>query len=75
VQDENEFCEHLSDPGHSHPARWNDDPLRLPLLFLSSTVLAGTAVWKSAGRMRTWSWIVFIAAAVMTGIHFAGKMS
>lgn len=46
-----------------------------PLLFLSSTVLAGTAVWKSAGRMRTWSWIVFIAAAVMTGIHFAGKMS
>ena len=46
-----------------------------PLLYLGSTVLAALAVWKSAGRLRTWSWLVFIAAAVMTGIHVAGVIS
>ena len=46
-----------------------------PLLYLSSTLLAAMAVWKSAGRLRTWSWIVFIAAALMTGIHLAGVIS
>jgi hypothetical protein len=46
-----------------------------PLLYLSSSVLAALAVWKSSGRLRTWSWIVFITAAVMTGFHLAGVIS
>lgn len=43
-----------------------------PLLYLSSTVFAALAVWKGTGRLRRWSWIVFIAAALMTGVHVAG---
>ncbi|MGZ8901267.1 MAG: hypothetical protein ACXW3Z_14340 [Limisphaerales bacterium] len=46
-----------------------------PLLYLSSSVFAGLAVWRSSERLRTWSWVVFIAAAVMTGIHLAGVIS
>jgi hypothetical protein len=46
-----------------------------PLLYLSSSVFAGLAVWKSVGRLRTWSWIVFAAALVMTGIHLAAAVT
>jgi hypothetical protein len=46
-----------------------------PGIYLTSSVLAGLAVWKSAGRIRVWSWVVFIASLVMTGIHLMDVIS
>jgi hypothetical protein len=42
-----------------------------PELFVTSAILAALAIKTGKGKLRRYSWIVFVAAAIVTGIHIA----
>lgn len=46
-----------------------------PEVFFVSSVFASVAILKNAGRLRSWSWIVLVAALVLTAFHLIRKFA
>jgi len=45
-----------------------------PEIFFTSAIVTAVAIWAGTGKVRKYSWITFVAALLLAGIHLARVM-